>query len=390
MCDKKAMTMDTPKRWQQGNLMPPPPYACNLPAPLFQSTPNFGSSSQSAAMFPQSADAEYLQQVQMQMMFSSPQVFLQPQQPSNVSPPGTGSSHSSRDSHPNTTTSTDSGFADSADEDGLNDSVVDGNGDKGQYGEIVEQCKGGCQHEPGNYPDEHIYMKVPSRLALVGNLVKYPVSIGELRRRVAMPECLNSSNLGGLLRKAKVKSGGTDMRKDLMSMGITVPVGRRKTVTTTAFTSMVEYTVLILIRTSATTTEARASAMDLRNLIETSYPAKAVIDRLCNKRALLPTHDLNETKRDFIGAMRFLHELCQVLEEEEPPLTGAVDVRQSPDSALHAGMNHFSLLTHGFGIIDQRTWARCYYHLAQMGVSYLSPSAAPVIAPSQQTQSHHY
>ena len=55
-------------------------------------------------------------------MFSSPQVFLQPQQPSNVSPPGTGSSHSSRDSHPNTTTSTDSGFADSADEDGLNDS----------------------------------------------------------------------------------------------------------------------------------------------------------------------------------------------------------------------------------------------------------------------------
>lgn len=52
---------------------------------------------------------------------------------------------------------------------------MDGNGDKGQYGEIVEQCKGGCQHEPGNYPDEHIYMKVPSRLALVGNLVKYPV-----------------------------------------------------------------------------------------------------------------------------------------------------------------------------------------------------------------------
>ena len=41
---------------------------------------------------------------------------------------------------------------------------------------------------------------------------------------------------------------------------------------------------------------------------------------------------------------RFLHELCQVLEEEEPPLTGAVDVRQSPDSALHAGMNHFSLV----------------------------------------------
>ena len=45
------------------------------PAPLFQSTPNFGSSSQSAAMFPQSADAEYLQQVQMQVNKFSLRLF---------------------------------------------------------------------------------------------------------------------------------------------------------------------------------------------------------------------------------------------------------------------------------------------------------------------------
>lgn len=60
------------------------------------------------------------------------------------------------------------------------------------------------------------YCTVPGRLTLLSNLKKYRVSIAEIQRRLAPPECLNASILGGILRKAKNKDGGRLLREQLL------------------------------------------------------------------------------------------------------------------------------------------------------------------------------
>ena len=69
------------------------------------------------------------------------------------------------------------------------------------------------------------YCTVPGRLTLLSNLKKYRVSIAEIQRRLAPPECLNASILGGILRKAKNKDGGRLLREQLL---VSLPLGKCK------------------------------------------------------------------------------------------------------------------------------------------------------------------
>lgn len=49
--------------------------------------------------------------------------------------------------------------------------------------------------------DSTVFITVPGRLALLSSTCKYRVTIAELQRRIAPPECLNASLLGALLRR---------------------------------------------------------------------------------------------------------------------------------------------------------------------------------------------
>lgn len=49
-------------------------------------------------------------------------------------------------------------------------------------------------------PNE-IFCSVPGRLSLLSSTSKYKVTVAEVQRRLAPPECLNASLLGGVLRR---------------------------------------------------------------------------------------------------------------------------------------------------------------------------------------------
>ena len=85
-----------------------------------------------------------------------------------------------------------------------------------------------------------IFCSVPGRLSLLSSTSKYKVTVAEVQRRLAPPECLNASLLGGVLRRAKSKNGGKYLRDKLDRIGLALPAGRRKAANVTLLTSLVE------------------------------------------------------------------------------------------------------------------------------------------------------
>ena len=85
-----------------------------------------------------------------------------------------------------------------------------------------------------------VLCSVPGRLSLLSSTSKYKVTVAEVQRRLAPPECLNASLLGGVLRRAKSKDGGRNLRDKLDKIGMALPAGRRKAANVTLLTSLVE------------------------------------------------------------------------------------------------------------------------------------------------------
>ena len=55
--------------------------------------------------------------------------------------------------------------------------------------------------QPIKFLPTDIFCSTPGRLSLLSSTSKYKVTIAEVQRRLAPPECLNASLLGGVLRR---------------------------------------------------------------------------------------------------------------------------------------------------------------------------------------------
>ncbi|KAL3122050.1 hypothetical protein niasHT_005702 [Heterodera trifolii] len=196
-------------------------------------------------------------------------------------------------------------------------------------------------HPINNY---ETYCSVPGRLTLLSNQKKYRVSVGEIQRRLAPPECMNASILGGILRKAKNKDGGRLLREQLHMYGVELAVGRRKQSALSCFSSMVEQ-------------EAVQLAMDFRTICQRDYPIQAVASH--SLADVSNVQDAYIRRMELFYAGKLLNRILDLHKADQSPKTITeqpkseptedIGVEQNLNPEVQAGLAHFSLLTHGFG-----------------------------------------
>merc|ERR1712088_1166854 len=178
-----------------------------------------------------------------------------------------------------------------------------------------------------------VFCSIPGRLSLLSSTSKYKVTIAEVQRRLAPPECLNASLIGGVLRRAKSKDGGKLLRDKLDKLGMTLPAGRRKAANVTLLTSLVEG-------------EAIHLAKDFGYVCDTEFPAKSVAEYLC-RQSVEPT-DIYRRRELVVATQMVCKELVDLLNQDRSPLC---NTNPPPllDPAIQRHLTHFSMITHGFG-----------------------------------------
>ncbi|VDM74672.1 unnamed protein product [Strongylus vulgaris] len=175
---------------------------------------------------------------------------------------------------------------------------------------------------------DDVFCSVPGRLSLLSSTCKYKVTLAEIQRRLSPPENLNASILGGILRRAKSKNGGKELRDMLDKMGLSLPVGRRKSATVTLLTSLVEG-------------EATHLARDFAFITETEFPAASLAAHVTEQHRT-NNENLQKRKECLINAVQILQEFVDLLSSSSSNEVAA------PES-VQADLRHFSLCTHGFG-----------------------------------------
>merc|ERR1711971_1488973 len=194
-------------------------------------------------------------------------------------------------------------------------------------------------HDGGSHKDlgakfpTDIFCSTPGRLSLLSSTSKYKVTIAEVQRRLAPPECLNASLLGGVLRRAKSKDGGKMLRDKLDKIGMALPAGRRKAANVTLLTSLVEGEAIHLAR-------------DFGYVCESEFPAKYLGEYL-SRQHTDPTDQYR--RKELLYASKFIcKELMDLLNQDRSPLC---NTRPQPilEPSIQRHLTHFSLTTHGFG-----------------------------------------
>uniref|UniRef100_A0AC35TR90 TF_AP-2 domain-containing protein n=1 Tax=Rhabditophanes sp. KR3021 TaxID=114890 RepID=A0AC35TR90_9BILA len=179
-----------------------------------------------------------------------------------------------------------------------------------------------------------IFCTVPGRTSLLSSTTKYRVTIAEVQRRISPPECLNASLLGGILRKAKSKDGGKNLRESLRKINLTLPAGRRKAATVTAFTSLVEE-------------EAVHMARDFNTVCDREFPAKALGIEIVGKEL----HNIGDGERFRLileNTRQGISMLVKLLNSDRSPL-GCNNPPIILESHIQKPLSHFAMVTHGFG-----------------------------------------
>jgi len=192
-------------------------------------------------------------------------------------------------------------------------------------------CKDGLNGMAATPAD--VFCSVPGRLSLLSSTSKYKVTVAEVQRRLSPPECLNASLLGGVLRRAKSKDGGRNLRDKLDKIGMALPAGRRKAANVTLLTSLVEGEAIHLAR-------------DFGYVCETEFPARQVSEYMCRQHT--DHYELSRRKELVLATKVITKELMDLLNQDRSPLCNTRP-QQILDPGVQRHLTHFSMITHGFG-----------------------------------------
>uniref|UniRef100_A0AC35U791 TF_AP-2 domain-containing protein n=1 Tax=Rhabditophanes sp. KR3021 TaxID=114890 RepID=A0AC35U791_9BILA len=191
-------------------------------------------------------------------------------------------------------------------------------------------------------PVEQTFAQVPGRLSLLSNVVKYKMSVGEIRRRILGPESFNFSLLGALLRRAKMPEKSQALVTELADVGLSIARGRRRLSQVNLMSAMTE-------------AESVAMANDFSNVTKDNFPVKLLADDCVKKHTLssavgdVDENAKNERVQKLKNAMDVLQELINYMLADRSPI---LDKNPEPvlESHLQAPLSQYSMLTHCFGV----------------------------------------
>ncbi|CEF71240.1 Transcription factor AP-2 [Strongyloides ratti] len=211
-----------------------------------------------------------------------------------------------------------------------------------QMGKTSGKDQGVTEFPLMNVPKDKIFAQVPGRLSLLSNVVKYKMTVSEIRRRLLGPESFNFSLLGALLRRAKMPAKSQALVNELGEIGLFISRGRRRISNVTLMSALTEAEALVL-------------AKDFNSVSKQYFPVHPLaID--ANKKFLEKCSSKEVAKKCKIeritkmkNAIEVFEELSQYMENDRSPI---LDQEDTPilSEQIQDQLSHYSMLTHGFGV----------------------------------------
>jgi len=188
-------------------------------------------------------------------------------------------------------------------------------------------------------PQGSLFAQVPGRLSLLSNVVKYRMSVGEVRRRLMGPESFNFSLLGALLRRAKMPEKSKMLVEELERVGLSIPRGRRRL-------------SQISLLSALTESESIQLVSDFRKISQTEFPSTELA-HFSSTKHLSTSSDtsgnmVSQRLKILETSINMAHEFLNLLANDRSPI---VDKDPEPvfDQDLQDRLSMYSMLTHGFG-----------------------------------------